>query len=238
MKQEIPWNRYIVEAFVIVGSILLAFGIDALWQGYNERKLELATISNLEREFAANLDRITRNSAGQSSSEETILHLLEDWSELEPSIEIEQSLIIALTVQGTLNLATGAFESYLSGDGEQIQNQELRNLLHSWPGLVDNYIQNQDIDTRFVQETSRQYMSEMTDYGRLMAVHPFGVFTDLPVSELDNDGLMKILDDPLAKSYVARRYSNLNVIRRISEGVLTRVSEDILSMLRAELEKQ
>ena len=31
MKQEIPWNRFVVEAIVIVGSILLALAIDAWW---------------------------------------------------------------------------------------------------------------------------------------------------------------------------------------------------------------
>ena len=37
MKQEIPWNKFVVEAFVIVGSILLAFAIDAWWDERQER---------------------------------------------------------------------------------------------------------------------------------------------------------------------------------------------------------
>jgi hypothetical protein len=40
MKQETPWYRLIIEAFVIVGSILLAFAIDAWWEDRSERQLE------------------------------------------------------------------------------------------------------------------------------------------------------------------------------------------------------
>ena len=33
MTRQIPWLRAFVEGVVIVGSILLAFGIDACWEG-------------------------------------------------------------------------------------------------------------------------------------------------------------------------------------------------------------
>ncbi len=37
LKPQIPWLRVFVEGVVIVGSILLAFGIDAWWDGVQER---------------------------------------------------------------------------------------------------------------------------------------------------------------------------------------------------------
>ncbi len=37
MKAQIPWLRVFVEGVVIVGSILLAFGIDAWWEGVQEQ---------------------------------------------------------------------------------------------------------------------------------------------------------------------------------------------------------
>ena len=47
----IPWSRYLVEGGVIVGSILLAFAIDAWWEDRSEQALE--------REFLVNtLDSI------------------------------------------------------------------------------------------------------------------------------------------------------------------------------------
>ena len=32
MTRQIPWLRVFVEGVVIVGTILLAFGIDAVWE--------------------------------------------------------------------------------------------------------------------------------------------------------------------------------------------------------------
>jgi len=40
---SIPWLRVFVEGVVIVGVILLAFGIDAAWDGVQERARSYAT---------------------------------------------------------------------------------------------------------------------------------------------------------------------------------------------------
>ena len=53
MTRQIPWLRVFVEGVVIVGSILLVFGIDAWWEGNQDSQLEdrylerLATDRNL-----------------------------------------------------------------------------------------------------------------------------------------------------------------------------------------------
>jgi hypothetical protein len=56
LKPQIPWFRVFVEGVVIVGSILLAFGIEAWWDGRQERQevaqsLELIA-RDLERDSA------------------------------------------------------------------------------------------------------------------------------------------------------------------------------------------
>jgi hypothetical protein len=58
MKDRITVGRALTEATVIVGSILLAFSIDASWDEYRERRDERAVLSNLEAEFVANLERL------------------------------------------------------------------------------------------------------------------------------------------------------------------------------------
>jgi hypothetical protein len=47
LKPQIPWLRVFVEGVVIVGSILLAFGIEAWWDGAQERELELEYVGSL-----------------------------------------------------------------------------------------------------------------------------------------------------------------------------------------------
>jgi hypothetical protein len=51
---------YIVEGAVIVLSILLAFGIDALWAQHQERLEEREILASLKSDFVANLDSVTR----------------------------------------------------------------------------------------------------------------------------------------------------------------------------------
>lgn len=59
MKQEIPLNKYFIEACVIVSSILLAFAIDAWWAERTERILEQDYLNRLLQDQRANLDVIT-----------------------------------------------------------------------------------------------------------------------------------------------------------------------------------
>jgi len=44
LKPQIPWRRVFVEGGVIVGSILLAFGIDAWWERRQEREREIVAL--------------------------------------------------------------------------------------------------------------------------------------------------------------------------------------------------
>jgi hypothetical protein len=53
-------QQLLIEGTVIVLSILLAFGIDALWDQYKERLEEEEILAALESEFAANLRSVNR----------------------------------------------------------------------------------------------------------------------------------------------------------------------------------
>ena len=50
MKTQIPWLRVFVEGVVIVGSILLAFGIQAWWDDRQEREEEGRILAGLLQE--------------------------------------------------------------------------------------------------------------------------------------------------------------------------------------------
>lgn len=53
MSQRRAWRNAVVEGVVIVGSILLAFGIDAWWDHRNDRRAELEYLRALKSEFEA-----------------------------------------------------------------------------------------------------------------------------------------------------------------------------------------
>lgn len=56
-SQQIPWKRVSVEAVAIVGSILLAFGVQAWWDERLERIDEAEQIGGLHAEFTENIER-------------------------------------------------------------------------------------------------------------------------------------------------------------------------------------
>jgi len=58
MKQEIPWSRFGVEAIVIIGSILLAFAIDAWWGYAQEQRSQNDLLFRLEAAFIENIELI------------------------------------------------------------------------------------------------------------------------------------------------------------------------------------
>ncbi len=57
-NEEIPWKRISIEAAAIVGSILLAFSIDAWWEERHERIDETEQLARLHVEFTRNIERI------------------------------------------------------------------------------------------------------------------------------------------------------------------------------------
>jgi len=60
LKAQIPWLRVFVEGVVIVGSILLAFGLQAWWDGRRAAEEETQLLADLTEEFSANRDRLQR----------------------------------------------------------------------------------------------------------------------------------------------------------------------------------
>ena len=64
MKAQIPWLRIFVEGVVIVVSILLAFGLQAWWDGVQDRQTEHSILGELHTALSFDLGlvelRLTR----------------------------------------------------------------------------------------------------------------------------------------------------------------------------------
>ena len=60
MNDRFTVGRALSGGAVIVGSILLAFAIDAGWDAYRERADEQAVLASLEAEFVSNLETLER----------------------------------------------------------------------------------------------------------------------------------------------------------------------------------
>ncbi len=133
--QKIPWKRLAVEATTIVGSILLAFAIDAWWQRRSELEQADALIVSLHADFEASQNHLETWLAGTRwifrSSSELLNHIknAEPDEEISVSLELIVGSIGAPTYSPTDSTWEAAFSS---GQIELIEDIELRNILGSW----------------------------------------------------------------------------------------------------------
>lgn len=135
-----------LQAAAIVGSILLAFAIDAWWENRQEREIEHAGIVSLHRDFLqsrADLDEA--------------LQIFDSWkayfSQFQSSTAAELRLlddatvgliVTSLSPGMTFDPTTGTLEA-LVGDGRLglIENSELRDGLASWLRVLADTVENE-----------------------------------------------------------------------------------------------
>jgi hypothetical protein len=63
VKQHIKWTRFVLEGLVIVASILLAFGIDAWWDGRSEAARRAELVDALIADFEVTRERLSESLA-------------------------------------------------------------------------------------------------------------------------------------------------------------------------------
>ena len=227
-----------VEGAVIVLSILMAFSIDALWEGRGERQQERAILTSLEAEFSAALAVVESVVASHEAREASALGLLQlsktPGADLPSSVEGQ--LAAAFLNQRTLNVPTGAVDSYLaSGNPELIRNTRLRVLLASWSGLLEENLEDEVREQRLIEGELRPFLMSRTAVGRLYAAYGNGqIYGEFPDAGMDTAGLSTILADPAFQNLVTVRVAGVRVLQR-EVGVLLTSATEILGLVRAEL---
>ncbi len=138
--QKIPWMRIAVEAAAVVGSILLAFAIDAWWDDHQDRVEEQRIFVGLKSEFEQNLELIEIELSYRNAVIDSILEIFDASvapNPLEP--EVLDGLIGDLTWWQNIKYSRGAIDGLLqSGELSLIENEDLRRDLASMPSRYDD----------------------------------------------------------------------------------------------------
>jgi hypothetical protein len=140
--QTIPWRRISVEAAAIVASILLAFAIDAWWDGVQERTEERETLSALRAEFEVNLKVLAQTAKGHRQS----LNAMQDIvSASKSDITVHAASLGSLFRRALstphYNPSTGALAATIgSGRLGLVRNVELRNRLVGWNSVISDLV--------------------------------------------------------------------------------------------------
>lgn len=138
------WRSHAIEAVVIVGSILLAFAIDAAWESRNENIREKQLLNFIYADMESNMDEINltiewnlQQSTGlynfMNATPESLSHLTDNSS----AMDFLQVTIPSIGALYAVSVFTPYKGSLVDSDLSEIQSAELRNELGAWLGLSD-----------------------------------------------------------------------------------------------------
>jgi hypothetical protein len=135
VSKHIPWTRVAVEGAVIVGSILLAFAIEASWQASRERAADRELLTSIQTELVSNVDEL-RGAAERhnqtAAAGQTLLSLTGPGAD--PGRIVSAAAPIAqMMVPARSQLRHGALSAVVSsGQLARIVDPELRGALSAW----------------------------------------------------------------------------------------------------------
>ena len=141
MSRQVPWARVLAEGFVIVGSILLAFGIDAWWDGQKEAELEqgyAARIAADLRETRTEIDQNAQHYASLLGHGQAVLPILDGTEAIpEDALGFLASVLQASRITAPV-VARGAYDDLIStGNLRLLQSDTLRHELSRFYGNVE-----------------------------------------------------------------------------------------------------
>ncbi len=232
MKAQIPWLRVFVEGVVIVVSILLAFGLQAWWEGSQERAEETEALAQLLEDFRSNSARLdtTRIAHQRSLAADLELLALTGRGGERAGTNSTTELVRQIGNVATYDPVLGTLNSLIaSGRLGILQSDSLRIALAAWPDIVED-----------LNEGERWRVDEYFD--RLAPyLTESGVWLDILVSSgslrgidpvLSPPDLSELLRDPLFQEMVGQDIFALQFILDDVETVdewiqrITRLIED------------
>ena len=148
---------------MILGSILLAFGIDAWWDGAQEQRDERMALERLDAEFAA-LDSVLETwQAGQEgvalASEVLLGHTVPGGSSALSPDSVGGRRLWTLMVNWKLDPPSATLRSLeFSGQLAAFQNQALVTQIASWRALLTDLQADEEVAARRVDDEFRPYL--------------------------------------------------------------------------------
>lgn len=138
-KTNVSWARISAEAVAIVGSILLAFAIDAWWDDLKDRELEQELLASLIKEFRSTAAAFELQSTRHEQRRTAALKLsaLNDELIRELGPENLRQLWLQAYSHDISDPPQGALSGAIaSGQLSLIRDSELRSRLAGWSGRL------------------------------------------------------------------------------------------------------
>ena len=236
MKPQTPWLRVFVEGVVIVGSILLAFGIQAWWDERQERVEVEEALVGLRADFERNLLALDTARTANEDLQAAAQRLLGFTGP--QGLGDSHPAVINLLVQGILNrYRFGAYNAHLqslvnSGRWDLQRGDELKEELTRWTTLVSNLSRREEEAVEGINNRLIVRIWELVPMRTLdMPIPEFREAVGPSRFEADYD---RLLGDMYFEAAVDERWQDaFNLIRGID--ALEASAERILELIDQEL---
>jgi len=230
-SEQSPVNAksHLIDGIVIIVSILIAFGLDAWWDGHSARKVEQAHLAALRVDFEQ-----TREHLQEAIEHETrsvaLARQLTAGAGIAPVVEgMLDSMMYELFSMPTFEPVQGAYHELLSsGELALIRDKPLRKALASWESRIDNYKTREkwlyDIWNLFIAPYLMQEIS-------MMQIMPDSLLKDRPPNPFPRDHAVALNDRYFHNIVVHRWVAAADVLKSLGE--LRQANEQILEQLTA-----
>jgi hypothetical protein len=168
--RSIPWPRIVAEGVAITTSILLAFAIDAWWDGYQRRGEELTALSVVRNELEATQEIIANDIAGLDRSAAAAADLMSHGGSRRYEISAQRvDTLLAVAIDSpSFNPVVPTLEALLTSDGlAVISDLRLRAVLARWPRIVAAIQRNEAQNQTHFQNRFWPYLQERMPVRRL-----------------------------------------------------------------------
>ena len=232
-------TRLLLEGFVVVASILIAFGLDAWWAGIQLRQEVAEELDGIDRELAENValiqfqaDMMRRKVAATAAITE-----MGDAENMPETITVPDTLLwLAIDPTPTLNASLGSIDAIIaSGRLQAIELPALRVRLAGLRGVIEDAVEEQ-LMARDIQENRiRPPIAEQTDLGPLNQIGVrFWSQDRIPGRAVEGSGTLTIPGDLQLRNAMLRRNTYYSIsVGEMDQLVLT--IDEIRELIREEL---
>lgn len=218
MDQSPKVSRFLVEALVIVSSILLAFGIDAWWDERKNRVEETEILAGLHREFAGYRDQLRGGIDQHGEMLDAMVAVLAaiergEWTSTKWGPD---EAIGRLLTPPTSDLGNGVRDALVQGGRlELLSHAMLRERLAQWPAFHEELVDDQVFSRQLVLTQIIPYLTgqgldlSATLVAGTMVVGSGPNAWPVKIERIADEpgALARLLTDPEFKSLVEVRYS-------------------------------
>ena len=218
------WRRIVIEVFTIVGSILLAFAIDAWWDEFRDRASAEIVLNSLHdelvdvEEFLAWHDQFV--DAMQDSAKQLLTAAVGRDRALGEK-EVDRLLADLTWFVSETWFAVPELESLVLNDElSLIDNGELRQKLKSWRALNDFFRHGVVLQARFHNERFIPYLEENASLQQISnaVTHTPGFPEELLATEKielrEHRSHSFLLDDPVFQNLLNRRIERMDPLHK------------------------